>query len=135
MKHSYLKDGDNKKEREAEMKAMMKRLEAKYAALQVVPVISKLGTQRQADIAMDGDLLTRERLCCGLSVFEVVLSRIKSHLDDQVWHGNAQQPPNGVMLVDECIEFHRLWSAIQFVYCMPVGENEFTIEWVDFCFR
>lgn len=122
------KDGDNKKEREAEMKGMMKRLEAKYAALQVVPVISKLGTQRQADIAMDGDLLTRERLCCGLSVFEVVLSRIKSHLDDQVWHGNAQQPPNGVMLVDECIEFHRLWSAIQFVYCMPVGENEFTIE-------
>jgi len=35
-----------KKEREQELRLMMKRLEAKYAALQVVPVISKLGTQR-----------------------------------------------------------------------------------------
>ena len=25
-------------------------------------------------------------------------------------------------------EFHRLWSALQFVYCIPVGENEFNIE-------
>ena len=22
----------------------------------------------------------------------------------------------------------RLWSALQFVYCIPVGENEFTVE-------
>jgi len=35
-----------KKEREQELRLLMKRLEAKYAALQVVPVISKLGTQR-----------------------------------------------------------------------------------------
>lgn len=121
-----LKEGDNRKEREQELKSMMKRLEAKYAALQVVPVISKLGTQRQADIATDGDLLTRERLCCGLSVFEIVLARIKTYLDDPLWHGTA--PANAVMNIDECTEFHRLWSAVQFVYCMPVGENEFTVE-------
>ena len=24
--------------------------------------------------------------------------------------------------------FHRLWSALQFVYCIPVGDNEFNIE-------
>ena len=41
---SIVAEGDNKKEREHELKTMMKRLEAKYAALQVVPVISKLGT-------------------------------------------------------------------------------------------
>jgi hypothetical protein len=39
-------DGDNKKEREQELKMMMKRLEAKYAALQVMLVISKLGTPK-----------------------------------------------------------------------------------------
>ena len=39
-------EGDNKKEREQELKMMMKRLEAKYAALQIVPVISKLGTPK-----------------------------------------------------------------------------------------
>lgn len=31
---------------------MMKRLEAKYAALQVVPVISKLGTQRVSSASL-----------------------------------------------------------------------------------
>jgi len=61
-------------------------------------------------------------------VFEVVLARIKSFIEDPVWHGGT--PANGVMNVDECTELHRLWSAIQFVYCMPVGENEFTVELV-----
>ncbi|XP_048190107.1 uncharacterized protein LOC125342015 [Perognathus longimembris pacificus] len=37
-------------------------------------------------------------------------------------------PTNGVMHVDECVEFHRLCSAMQFVYCIPVGTNEFTAE-------
>ncbi len=50
----------------------------------------------------------------------------RADLDDPIWHGAA--PKNGVMNIDECTEFHRLWSAIQFVYCMPVGENEFTVE-------
>ncbi|XP_061164414.1 cytoplasmic FMR1-interacting protein-like [Saccostrea echinata] len=121
-----IKEGDNRKEKEQELKNMMKRLEAKYAALQVVPVISKLGTPQQADIAAEGDLLTRERLCCGLSMFEIVLTRIKTFVEDQIWHG--QQPANGVMNIDECTEFHRLWSAIQFVYCMPVRENEYSVE-------
>jgi len=103
-----------------------KRLEAKYAALQIVPNIEKLGTAKQAQIAREGDLLTRERLCCGLSIFEVILNRIKGFLDDAVWHGKA--PANGVINIDECTEFHRLWSALQFVYCIPVGENEFTVE-------
>ena len=39
-------EGEPKKEREQELKMMMKRLEAKYAALQIVPVISKLGTNK-----------------------------------------------------------------------------------------
>ena len=50
-------EGDNKKEREQELKTMMKRLEAKYAALQIVPVISKLGTPKvQAEVLCEGGL-------------------------------------------------------------------------------
>ncbi|KAL5012104.1 hypothetical protein ScPMuIL_010655 [Solemya velum] len=121
-----VKDGDNKRERDYKLKTIMRRLEKKSAALQVVPVITKLGSQKQADIAVEGDLLTRERICCGLSMFEIVLTRIKSFLDDAIWQGPP--PANEVMNIDECTEFHRLWSAIQFVFCIPVGENEFTIE-------
>ncbi|KAK3928668.1 Cytoplasmic FMR1-interacting protein [Frankliniella fusca] len=103
-----------------------KRLEGKYAAIQIVPNIERLGTAKQAMISREGDLLTRERLCCGLSIFEVVLTRLKSFLDDPIWAGPP--PSNGVMNVDECSEFHRLWSALQFVYCIPVGDTEFTVE-------
>ena len=85
-----------------------------------MPNIEKLGTAKQAQIAREGDLLTRERLCCGLSIFEVILNRIKGFLEDAVWHGKS--PANGVLNIDECTEFHRLWSALQFVYCIP-GEN------------
>ncbi|XP_065556681.1 cytoplasmic FMR1-interacting protein-like isoform X2 [Artemia franciscana] len=103
-----------------------KRLEQKYAQLQVIAAVEKLGNAKQLTIARDGDLLTKERLCCGLTIFEVVLNRVKEYLDDPVWRGLP--PANGVMSVDECTEFHRLWSALQFVYCLPVGANEFTVE-------
>ncbi|XP_051985982.1 cytoplasmic FMR1-interacting protein 1 homolog [Xyrauchen texanus] len=106
--------------------AKMKRLEAKYTALHLVPLIERLGTPQQIAIAREGDLLTKERLCCGLSMFEVILTRIRGYLDDPIWRGPL--PSNGVMHVDECVEFHRLWSAMQFVYCIPVGAHEFTVE-------
>ncbi|XP_053162763.1 cytoplasmic FMR1-interacting protein 1 isoform X3 [Hemicordylus capensis] len=106
--------------------AKMKRLESKYAPLHLVPLIERLGTPQQIAIAREGDLLTKERLCCGLSMFEVILTRIRTFLDDPIWRGPL--PSNGVMHVDECVEFHRLWSAMQFVYCIPVGAHEFTVE-------
>lgn len=115
----YCKEGEKPETKQ-------KRLEAKYSALQIVPNVDKLGTAKQAMIAREGDLLTRERLCCGLSIFEIVLSRLKSFLDDPIWVGPP--PTNGVMNIDECTEFHRLWSALQFVYCIPVGDTEFTVE-------
>ena len=77
--------------------------------------MSILRNAKQAQIAREGDLLTRERLCCGLSIFEVILNRIKGFLDDPVWHGKP--PQNGVINIDECAEFHRLWSALQ-VTCL-----------------
>ena len=78
-------------------------------------------------IAREGDLLTRERLCCGLSIFEVILNRIKSYLEDPIWHGSP--PTNGVMNVQECTEFHRLWSALQFIMCCPaVSSTNYTVE-------
>ncbi|GIX94913.1 cytoplasmic FMR1-interacting protein [Caerostris darwini] len=115
----YCKDGEK-------CETKLKRLETKYAALQVVQNVERLGTPNQAAIAREGDLLTKERLCCGLSTFEVILTRIKTYIDDPVWSGTP--PMNGCMNIDECTEFHRLWSALQFVYCIPVGENEFTVE-------
>lgn len=141
--------------------AKMKRLEAKYTALHMVPLVERLGTpqvrppgefcsvelgvcntneaanlcalrpnfaclHQQIAIAREGDLLTKERLCCGLSMFEVILTRVRAFLEDPIWRGPL--PSNGVMHVDECVEFHRLWSAMQFVYCIPVGAHEFTVE-------
>uniref|UniRef100_UPI00358DFFAE cytoplasmic FMR1-interacting protein 2-like n=1 Tax=Myxine glutinosa TaxID=7769 RepID=UPI00358DFFAE len=115
----HIKEGEK-------LEAKMKRLEQKYTLLHLIPLVEKLGTPQQIAIAREGDLLTKERLCCGLSMFEVILAQVRSYLDDPIWHG----PPaaNGVMHLEECCEFQRLWSAMQFVYCIPVGSNEFTTE-------
>ncbi|CAL8114581.1 unnamed protein product [Orchesella dallaii] len=114
----FVKEGEK-------LEAKQKHLEAKYAALHIIENIEKFGTEKQRK-ARDGDLLTKERLCCGLSIFEVILNRVREFLSDPIWTGPP--PSNRVMNVEECTEFHRLWSALQFVYCIPVGENEFTVE-------
>lgn len=110
----------------------IKRLEQKYASLQVLKNIEHLGTEEQASLAKEGDLLTAERLCCGLSIFDAVLNKIKGFLLDNrdlatTWIGPPDNPPV-VIYVDECLEFHRIWSALQFIYCIPVGQGEFTAE-------
>jgi cytoplasmic FMR1 interacting protein len=70
---------------------------------------------KQASIASDAELLTKERLCCGLNIFERILSKIASYLmADPIWRNSLESPPNRVMFIDECTEFHRLWSHIQF---------------------
>ncbi|KAK3742408.1 hypothetical protein QZH41_020714 [Actinostola sp. cb2023] len=115
----YLEDGEK-------LEGKMKKLESQYSSLQVVSIINRLGTKEQILNAQEGALLTKERLCRGLSIFEVVLRRIKSFLTADVW--KEPTPANGVMSIDECREFHRLWSAIQFNYCQPPGQNEWTVE-------
>lgn len=78
----------------------IRRLEQKYAKLNVVNMVERLGNIKvgpilielygcnrtwvsgrnalqQAMIAREGDLLTKERLCCGLSLFEVFLQQIR----------------------------------------------------------
>eukprot|EP00794_Sanderia_malayensis_P007099 gene7099-7902_t len=125
----YVKDRDS-------VEAKMKRLEAQYASFQIVSIVGRYGDDQtfyidlvciqQRQNSEEADILTKERLCCGLSVFEVVLRRIESFLTDDVW--KEPPPSNGVMSVEECKEFHRLWSAIQFMCCKPLGRNELTVE-------
>ena len=58
----------------------MQQMDQQYAPLHLVSMISKYGTQQQIDNAKDSDLLTKERLCRALSMFEVVMQRIKGIL-------------------------------------------------------
>eukprot|EP00795_Rhopilema_esculentum_P000673 gene673-10379_t len=113
------------KERDS-VEAKMKRLEAQYASFQIVSIVSRYGDDRQRQNAEEAEILTKERLCCGLSLFEVVLKKISSFLTDEIW----KEPPasNGVMSIEECKEFHRLWSAIHFMCCKPLGQHELTVE-------
>jgi cytoplasmic FMR1 interacting protein len=116
----YVKEDQN-------MESVMKQLDQQYAPLNLVTMISRHGTDQQAVNARDAELLTRERLCRALSMFEVVMQRIKTFLTvDEVWQGSP--PLNGVMAIDECQEFHRLWSAIQFAYCLPATKGDITVE-------
>lgn len=98
-----------------------------FAGLNTEKVVSQIGTKEQASLASDNALLTRERLCCGLSMFEVFLQRIKEFLEPDLDLWNGPPPSNGVMKIEECTEFHRLWSAMQFSFCIA-RPNEMTVE-------
>ena len=64
----------------------MKQLDQQYAPLNMVAMISRHGSEQQATNARDAELLTRERLCRALSMFEVFMQRVKQFfLKEKVW--------------------------------------------------
>lgn len=60
--------GMSKKEKEEELKLQVKRLESKYSALQVVPIISKIGQDQQGDIAAEGRFTVYHSKCTCLTL-------------------------------------------------------------------
>uniref|UniRef100_A0A1I8BTR6 Cytoplasmic FMR1-interacting protein n=1 Tax=Meloidogyne hapla TaxID=6305 RepID=A0A1I8BTR6_MELHA len=100
-----------------EQELKIQRLETKYSRLQISSICQQFGTESQAKVAAESELLTRERLCCGLNIFGMILNRLRDTLlADPIWIG--PKPSNGVMWIDECVEFHRIWSGFQFILCL-----------------
>ncbi len=62
------------------LEVVMKQLDQQYAPLNMVAMISRHGNETQSSNARDAELLTRERLCRALSMFEVFMQKIKSYL-------------------------------------------------------
>lgn len=64
----------------------------------------------------------------GGSLFRSALNRIKQLMDEhnlrEDWRGTA--PVNGAIDVEDTAEFYRLWSALNFLFCMheEAGEGE-----------
>ena len=62
-----------------------------------------------------GDTVSGERLCCGLSLFESMMKELqKTLLEDKEWKG-MKPPANGCIYIEESQEFHRIWSACQWI--------------------
>ena len=53
------------------------------------------------------------------SLLTGLLNKAKEHIGfiEGEWRGST--PKNGVLDIEWCLEFYRVWSAIQFAYCMP----------------
>ncbi|CAL8098785.1 unnamed protein product [Calicophoron daubneyi] len=124
-----------------EREIQIKELQKKQDSMTVVNVVAKIGTPDQLNLARENEILTKERLCSGLVLFEYVLHRIRDFLNEEdsggnTWHGlpNGSNPStpgtvaNDVLSLESCSHFHRIWSAIQLVFCTPFGQNEYTVE-------
>lgn len=113
---AVVKEGEDKAKiiAQAEQNARFMRYSEHLQALQD-PFRQSLG---QAAAAM-----TQNRISKGFSIFTAVLGRIKTCLEEAAVEGGervfvAPPPLNSVMDVDECNQFHRLWSAILFFSCI-----------------
>lgn len=106
-----------------EQMKQLAKLEEKYSRIHLSEVIGKVTTDEgQAIIAKEAELMTKERLCCGLNAFESFLNRIRHILaNDEIWTGGY--PTNGVFWIDECVEWHRVYSALQFFMCQPARDD------------
>ncbi|XP_063680466.1 cytoplasmic FMR1-interacting protein 2-like isoform X1 [Bolinopsis microptera] len=116
MPKPVVKNEENEETREKKVMEKTKMMEAHYSSLVLISQIEKTGTPEQVDIARDSLQLARERLCKNLSILSYVLEKLRSYLSNEGWIGD--NPPNGVMYMDECKEFHRLWSAMQLFIAM-----------------
>lgn len=131
MPRPVAKEEDKEEVRARKIEDKVKKMEELYSSL-VITQIEKSGLPEQADIAHDSAQLSKERLCRSLSIFSSVLERIRGYLQHPAWLGES--PPNGVMYMDECKEFHRLWSAMQlFIAMSPLmsgsGSSNSNEEW------
>lgn len=98
--------------REDQSAEMVKQqLEQQYASVQLQPLVTKFGTTAQKFIADESVLLTKERLCIGLTLFEVVMRKTKSFLKDVLWTGPL--PTNGH-------EHRRMSGVSPHLECRPV---------------
>ena len=81
---------------------VMQQMDQQYAPLHLVSMVTKYGTELQAANAKDSDLLTKERLCRALSMFEVVMQRFKVILqkESQVWWGLGQTRVDTALCTD-----------------------------------
>lgn len=86
--------------------------------------IQKISDGQRRELGKKAAVLTAERMCKGLSMFTAVLGRIKVCLEEADAEAEAETgrpvfngptPINEVMDVDECNQFHRLWSAILYI--------------------
>lgn len=122
------------------------KLEAMMMALHVAGNVGSFGTEGQRGLVKQVELLSNELMTFGLRIFPGVLEKFREMLvgvegdgkedgrgDDggnrkrSIWMGPP--PVNHVMNMHRCSEFHRVWSALQFVCCIPVkGKHEFSVE-------
>lgn len=58
----------------------MRKIEQKYSNMDLVGIAQRYGTSDQARAAEEGDTVSGERLCCGLSLFESMLKQIQGFL-------------------------------------------------------
>ena len=108
----FIRPGDNKEEKK-------KRAEAKYRTHHAVSVIENCCSETEANIVRESDLLTKERLCCGLSVFDTFLKRIGQTLSNHTLWQNRQDKLAALMSGADNGEFYRLWSGMQLCYAIP----------------
>lgn len=133
-------DGKEPEEVEKELKKLISALESKYRFQNVQLVMSKNASDEQNSACKENILLTRDKLCSGLYIFRTFLIQLRSELlltDDPLFNPiftptspspSSFSSSSSLWCVEANTEFHRLWSAMQFVMCRTLGQNEMTVE-------
>jgi len=119
-----------------DMAGKLRTLSSNMAYMNLKHVLKGVEDNDTKKVGSTAEILTKERMCIGLSMFTKVLQKVKESLstaDKDAGQPIFVTPPpiNDVMDIDECNQFHRLWSVIMYSSCTTaaLGKSDQHREW------
>lgn len=118
---AVVKDGEDREK-------IVKQAELSVKFMRYADHLKALQDPYRQDLGNSAATMTQNRISKGFSIFTAVLGRIKKCLQEATVEGGEKvfvppPPVNTVMDVDECNQFHRLWSAITFFSCINCARS------------
>uniref|UniRef100_F1L2B1 Cytoplasmic FMR1-interacting protein n=1 Tax=Ascaris suum TaxID=6253 RepID=F1L2B1_ASCSU len=101
----------------------LKTDELKYPRIHVASLVEQFGSVQQVITVLEAESLIKNRLSWDLNIFKMLLRELKGVItSDAFWTGERSR--DNVMRMEERVEIHRVWSALQFFFCQPTSATK-----------
>ncbi|OAF71642.1 Specifically Rac1-associated protein 1 [Intoshia linei] len=125
--HDIRQDGYYEKSNSRVKVKNLKNIVSTFNSMNIMNIIKNSQYEEYAKIADEIQTFMNVKLYCGLSLNIRFLLKLKGCVEESFVSGSGMYS-TGILSAADCNQFHRYWSAIQFIFCMPPRDDETKIE-------